>query len=379
MSNLSYVVESMDSIILRAPDPNQPNQLMTNFLIKPDERLMQLTADPDTSITVNGNSDNIVFQPSSDCTFKIGAGELLYHCTPNTRLWGHVSSDTFYLNFQDITFNNSQLHITTDVTVVSNYTTKFQDPTFQTLVEFNQSSRLAEFHVDQVTVALTRPAPTTQQLFVNETTNASDHTNVCLRSTSASDDPNIIVQPNEGRMTLFTPAQVPGGIQSVSDAYAPPLTLNVFGSQMFNSAWGQTYFYRMGGLYPTQTTGNGFVQLLDATNNVATIDFSAYKQPDQIVQFIGYSAAMMRPDQYSNIQNLYFNDFQEFTGYVDNSSSRLVSIRNSELVRGYNRGRLRWRVVNGRYLRLQIRYDSSFDYTGQTRIYGTLFLVVMTT
>ena len=374
-----YVIESLGRITFKSPDPANPNQLMTSFLIDPAARLTRLTADPDTIISIYGHSDSMVCQLSSNCLFTVGAEDFRYQCGQSDRLWASVTSDTLLLNFGTVDVNHQRLYLTTDTTWLSNWVVQVKDQNFNTLVEVNQGTRLVEFHLDQATVALTRPAPTTEQLYVNQTTDNRGHTNVCLRSGSASDDPTVIIQPNDGRLTLFTRSQVSDGLLSVSDAYAPPMTLNVFGSQLFNAAWGQTYFYRLGGSYPTRTTGRSIVQLLDAVSNSATIDFSAYRQPGQIAQFIAYSAALMRPVNYTEAGNKYFNDFQEFSGVVDNQNPHLVTIRSRELRRGYSRGALRWRLSARGYLNYEIRYNNKFEYGGPTVVSGLLFITVMTT
>ena len=351
MGDQSYIIDSLDSIILRAPDPTHPNQLMTNLLINPAVRTMRLTADPDTIIDINGNSDSVLFQLSSDCFFNISANNLQYRCYQSDRLLANTNADLMAVNFDTIDINNRQVYLTTDV---------------------------VQFDVSRSTIALIRPAPVSQQLYINETTNNNGNTNVCLRSSSATDEPTFIIQPNQGKLALYTQSNVSDGITGLGESYAPPLTLNIFGSQFIGSVWGRTYSYRLGGVYPTRTHGSAIIRLLDSSDTTATIDLSPYRHRSQMVQFTGQCTTLMRPSGPSS-DNIYYNDFCEFTGIVSSTQTRFKIIRRDRFRQWYKKSSLLWLLTPTGHLNYEIRYNNRFNYNTPTQLHGILYITMMIT
>ena len=308
-----------------------------------------MSADPDTSLTINGYSDSVLLQLSTDCFITLSQAGIWYQASQGEKLIADVGSDSLSINFSTVDLSEGRVRLTTD---------------------------LIQFDLSRLTVAMTRADPVMQQLYINQTTNSRGDTNVCLRSSSPSDEPTIILQPNAGKLTLYTsPNDKMNTDDPIGETYSPPLTLNMFGSQFIGSQWGETYFFRMGGLYPTRRNGIQIVYLLDTSDTVATIEFSKYALQKKMIQFVAHGSALMSPTSGDN----YFNDCFHFTGVVFSTQSRLRILKRDRLVRGYRKGSLSWVLTPSGDLNYVIRYNNRFDYSGPTQIHGLLCITVMST
>lgn len=309
-----------------------------------------MTADPDTSLTINGDSDSVLFQLSSDCFFNLSRMGVWYQTPQGEKLAADVGSDSLSINFSTIDLSEGRVRLTTD---------------------------LVQFDLSRLTIAMTRPNPVVQQLYINQTTNSNGDTNVCLRSSSPSDTPTIILQPNAGKLTLYTsPNDKMNADVPIDETYSPPLTLNMFGSQFIGSQWGETYFFRLGGLYPTRQHGTQTVYLLDTSDTVATIEFSRYTPQKKMIQFVAHGSALMSP---ATTGDSYFNDCFHFTGVISSTQTRFRILKRDRLVRGYRKSSLSWVLTPSGDLNYVIRYNNRFNYSGPTQIHGLLCITVMST
>lgn len=373
MSGEGYEIESTGNIKFLTLS-NKDNEYITSFLIDPSDRLLKITADGDTTLAIYGHSDNFIINISSDTHLYAGKDRFEYNVRNNNRLLFDFNSNTIQLNDTAITGNNISFN-TSDITFKMN-SISYSDINDNKIIDFDNKNHLLYIYNQNNTIVFYN-SQTSDGVYVN--TNSD---NLMFRHNSASDTPHFIYQYTTGKTKLYS--------QGTSDYTTTPtginndeLTLNILGSINMRTDLGKSMFLRIGGLYATKTSGVQYINFIDFPSSDGTLNLTEYSATDKIALFNGYSYIIMLPEKYTTetsiLNDRVYISRQVFSGLITKSESALIIHQDNALASGYLNSSISWGLnSDGNILNLNINYNLTFNYSGNTKLYGSVFLNILT-